>query len=295
MSERQSAFGPFALARTDTHRRAMWRDELRASRSPRRIPQPALQYTERPRGSGDYSSPREGTGDLVVYGTQAPSTLQPPHLSTCMKGCGSTNSIPSLSVTVSPSADSGGTMSGTGSGGRFGTGSGSGPGGFNTVSFECDEGRSSRNSVLSAASAFSCWEDGSVCTTGMSSVGRPSSGSMMSADAGNMRAVSGIPRSSSSDEDMGHDDDHDDDIFEPANNLDLGAVDLCVSAEILCRFVLAAFRMFIPPVSIVQQYRVAHPIVSLISSTSCRKLRTFVFGAVLAGDGRKVRLLFHLL
>lgn len=89
-----------------------------------------------------------------------------------------------------------------------------------TVSFDCDEIRSCRTSILSvgagstvSAISSSAWEEGSVCTTG-TDAGRSS----LDTDA---PGLSGIP--------YGDSDEDDDDVFEAADSFDLGAVDLCVS------------------------------------------------------------------
>lgn len=94
-----------------------------------------------------------------------------------------------------------------------------------SVSFDCDEVRSCRASIVSigagstlSAISSTAWEEGSVCTTGTTGT-----------DAGHGslenegRAVSGIPH--------GESDDDEDDDFEAADNFDLNAVDLCVSLE----------------------------------------------------------------
>lgn len=98
------------------------------------------------------------------------------------------------------------------------------------MSFDCEGGASSRNSVMSTVSAVSSyWDEGSVGTVG-TAASRVSGASMMN-DGADMPALSGLPPSGGSEDDL---DDDEDDNFQAADNLDLGAVDLCVGCFFPC-------------------------------------------------------------
>lgn len=102
-----------------------------------------------------------------------------------------------------------------------------------SVSFDFEELRSSRHSVVSlgagstVSAVSSSWDEGGIGTA-LVSTGQMSG---VAVEGVLLPGLSGIPCGASSDEDSGEDDD---DVFEAADNFDLGAVDLCVSL-CMCR------------------------------------------------------------
>lgn len=198
-----------------------WTDDLQAARASRAITPPAVQGTKRQRASEESSCTENARGsakDLSLYNTQLPTSRST--LSVCSEPRDSISVDGMANLTLDANSNPNSSSSTRRSRAY-------------SVSFDCEGGASSRNSVMSTVSAVSsCWDEGSVSTAGTGAT-RSSVVSMIN-DGADMPASSGLPRCCSSEDGLDDDDDDDDDEddhFEAADNLDLGAVDLCATGE----------------------------------------------------------------